>query len=46
MGSQKRTNKILKEHDTYFEIDVSTKKHPGAVALIDKQSWRKRQKKN
>jgi len=41
--SYKRENKILVEHDTWLEIDVSTKKYPEAVMFIDKDDWERLQ---
>lgn len=33
------SNIILKEHETYLEIDVSTPKFPNSIMLIDKKDW-------
>jgi len=38
-GRPKGSNKILKEHAGYLEVDVSTPKYPDAVMLIDKEDW-------
>jgi len=43
MVRRKRENKILVEHDTWLEIDVSTTKHPEAVMFIDKDDWERLQ---
>jgi len=41
--SYKRENKILVEHDTWLEVDVSTQKYPDAVMFIDKDDWERLQ---
>jgi hypothetical protein len=40
MGSNlNRENKIIANHGEFLEIDVSTKKYPEAVMLIDRLDW-------
>jgi len=43
MGRPRGENKILVEHDTWLEVDVSTTKHPEAVMFIDKDDWERLQ---
>ena len=43
MGRPRGENKILVEHDTWLEVDVSTQKHPDAVMFIDKDDWERLQ---
>jgi hypothetical protein len=35
----KRPNKVIADYGDYLEIDISTKSHPTAVMLVDKDVW-------
>jgi hypothetical protein len=37
--SRRKENKIIADHGDWLEIDVSTRKHPDAVMLVDKIDW-------
>ena len=37
--TMKKPNKVVAEHDTWLEIDVSTKTYPHSIMKIDTEDW-------
>ena len=39
VGGVKKSNRVVKDLGGWLEIDISSKKHPAAIMLIDKPDW-------